>query len=57
MTNLFNLKINSVTTGKVKTDLCIRSSYSKVGRRKVYKLLVGVIIHSTVILKWSVRII
>ena len=52
-TNFFHLNINDVSTGKFKTYLFSRSRYSKVGHRKVYKVLGGIIIHGTVILHWT----
>ena len=55
-TYLFHLDINSVDTGKVDTKLCRRRSYSKVDHRKVYKVLVGVRTHITVIFQWTEKI-
>ena len=56
MTNFFHLNINGGTTVKVKTKICRRSSCSKVGHLKVYKLFAGSRIHSTVRLQWDAKI-
>ena len=52
MTYFFHLQINNVAIGKVKTHILRRISFSKMGHRKVWEVLVGSIVHGTVRLCW-----
>ena len=56
MNNIFHLKINSVTTVKFKTYIFRRGIHSKVGHKKIHKVLVGNRIHGTVILQWNAKL-